>query len=131
MSQSTIKGIRKRGSIKYENDYHSKAGRPRRVSKYQKGKIKGYVREHNRKTLKSVNQALNLKVSKQTLSGIFREIGIPHRKMKVQPVLKASHEERREVFDLNHCNPTFDCTKEMRQCQVLWHFRRGIDSILQ
>jgi len=94
LGKTTIKTIKNRGEIKYSSDYKSKPGRPKKVSQYEKKKIVTFVSKHGRKTLNSTKTELNLSVSKQTLSRVFREIGIGRRKMKVKPTLTSSHSKK-------------------------------------
>lgn len=54
---------------------------------------------------------LKLKVSKATLSRVFREIGISHRKMLVKPMLTHLHENRRVDWALSRCDPSFDWSR--------------------
>ena len=111
LSISTIQRIRKRGQIKYSNEYQSKPGRPKKVFVSEKKKIKRFVLKNERKTLNSAKTELNLSVSKPTLSRIFKEIGISKRKMKVKPVFTQSHEKKRIDFALSRCDPKFDWSK--------------------
>jgi len=68
LGKTTIKRIQKRGTIKYKNDYSSPIGRPRKVTSYQKKKIKGFIQKNERNTLDSTKAKLKLDGSKQTLS---------------------------------------------------------------
>jgi transposase len=108
LAKTTIKRIRKRVTIKYRNEYFSPTGRPKKVSPHQKKKIKGFIQKNERKTLNSTKTELNLSVSKQILSRVFREIGIGRRKMKVKPLLTHVHEKKRVDWALSRCDPAFD-----------------------
>ena len=76
LGKTTIKRIKNQGEIKYSNDYKSKPGRPKKVSQHEKNKIMSFIEKNERKTLNSTKTELDLSVSKQTLSRVFREIGI-------------------------------------------------------
>ena len=64
LGQRTIYQIKKRGAIKYENDYVSPPGRPKKVSRYEKRKIKTFIQKNDRKTLNSTKTALRVYQSK-------------------------------------------------------------------
>jgi transposase len=111
LGERTIFRIKKRGCIKYENEYSTQPGRPRKVSTHGKRKIRSFIEKNDRKTLHSTKKELKLDVSKATLSRVFREIGISRRKMVVKPVLTSAHEKKRVDWALSRCDPSFDWSR--------------------
>jgi transposase len=104
----TIWKIKKRGEIQHSNEYKSTPGRPPKVSRYEKRKIKSFVQKNERKTLHFTKKELKLEVSKQTLSRVFREIEISMRKMIDKPTLTHEHQKKRVEWALSRCSPDFD-----------------------
>ena len=111
LGKSTIYRIKKRGNIKEKNEYKSPTGRPRKINKEQKKRIKVSLRKNDRLTLHKTRSKHHLNVSTSTLSRVFKEIGVERRKLKIRPTLKPAHMEKRVEYALRHCHPDFDWSK--------------------
>ena len=108
LGKTCVKDICRRNSIKYKNEYSSPPGRPKKILKNLRKKIKDHVKKNERITLRSSISELKLEVSKPTLSRVFREIGISKRKMKDKPTLTNEHQKKRVDWALSQCSPDFD-----------------------
>ena len=80
LSKRTIYRLRNAKCVKYKNDYKKKPGRPPKITHSEKIKIKRYIIKNNRAILDLTKSELKLPVCKQTLSRVFREIGISKKK---------------------------------------------------
>jgi len=108
LSKSTVNDIRQRGTLKHKNEYYSQTGRPSILSSIQKRRIKQFVKSNDRKTLTATRSNLNLNVSNATLSRVFKELGLSHRKLKTKPQLTPAHQQRRVDFALARADPQFN-----------------------
>jgi transposase len=111
MPKSSINKIIKRGSIKYKCQYNNPPGRPQKINKSQKTKMRKFVKENNRKTQSQTKSYLNLNVSKSTISRVFKKIGISRRKLKQKPTLTPLHKKERFSFARARVNLDYDWDK--------------------
>jgi transposase len=111
LARTSVKRILKKSEIKLKNEYITTPGRPKKIGEKVRNSLRSRVKKDDRKTLGYFQNSLEEKVSKPTLSRVFREIGLSRRKMMTKPLLTATHQEKRVDFALAHANPKFDWTK--------------------
>jgi transposase len=98
LARTSVKRILKKSEIKLKNEYITSPGRPKKIGKTVRNRLRSLVKKDDRKTLGYFQNSLEEKVSKPTLSRVFREIGLSRRKMMTKPLLTAAHEKKESIL---------------------------------